>query len=110
MFSVLKITEADRRTLPERLQGQPVFAVYEQGRMTGYCAFTMFEDHVRIDALAGEDPFLTDTAFRTVLVNAAELVDRFAFDADFTAWDRLLTPRDRLESGEFAAVLHSCGG
>ena len=23
MFSVLKITEADRRTLPERLQGQP---------------------------------------------------------------------------------------
>lgn len=109
MFSVLKITDADRMTLPWELRDKPVYAVYEQGKMTAYCAFRVTPEEATVYALWGEDKVMVDVALRTALANCGELVDTFRFDRDFDQWDRLPDPERARKTNQIASFLHCCG-
>lgn len=108
MFSVLKIAEADRALLPNELRSLPVYAVYETGEMTGYCAFSMQDNSVSICGLWARESALADVALRTVLSNCQEIVDKFEFSPDFKAWDMLPYIKPGA-GGDIEPFLRCCG-
>lgn len=109
MFSILKINEQDRPLIPEKLRELPAYAIYEQGKITGYCVYKLCEEAITIMALSAEDCSLADAAFRTALYNAQSYTDSYGFSAEFDSWNMLPPPVEKNKNGgKIATYLASC--
>lgn len=110
MFSIKKASAEERELLPGQYRLLPAYMIHEHGEITGYCVFKIIEDGVIICGLFASEAPIGDTALRAVLASVEDYTDKFYFSKDFSGWELLLTPKEKLQNGgSINKFLHSCG-